>query len=399
MLRIIPLAAAIIHPFQTPPLFSEPATAPDEQTLRAYRAFESGRFTEAALEFEDLAHKRPGDPRLLYNAAVARYALQHHAHAVRYLDRYLASPHTTELREEAEAQRAAARLGTATAQLRLRVEGATSLRLDASFAPESPADLRPPLQWELDARRPVELALDPGTWKLRLTCPDRPVSSDTPLVVREGAQTSLELHLDCRPAPPPPPPRNQALALALGVVGGSIALGGALLGGVSLHRRNEVLRTAQDAGEGCEICWSDTVRVMRRASAGLALVGVGAGLVAGMSSIPAPERARRPLAWAGLGLGGLFGALGLVGHALALDAFNDRCDPGAASFPACFRDAPPLKSTLNLYTVSDFGLGFGLGLVTASTLSLTLVRDPRRQRAHAAPWIRGGAGVLVSVPF
>ncbi|MFY0539701.1 hypothetical protein [Nannocystis pusilla] len=65
------------------------ASSKEQRVAAAYQQFEKQRHVEAALEFEALWRDFK-EPRFLFNAAVTRYTARHYAHAVAYLNEYLA---------------------------------------------------------------------------------------------------------------------------------------------------------------------------------------------------------------------------------------------------------------------------------------------------------------------
>jgi hypothetical protein len=189
------------------------SSSKDERVAAAYQQFEKQRHVEAALEFEGLWRDYK-EPRFLFNAAVTRYTARHYAHAVAYLNEYLALAEVKGAdREEAKAQLVVAQREVTAVQVRVQSEGVSEEpRVTARFVSTLSSDLRPQLPVKLaqaGAVRSGAIELDPGTWVLRAEAPGaEPVEVE--IKVAMGAAKVAELSL--KPVPQGTAPQGQVEA-------------------------------------------------------------------------------------------------------------------------------------------------------------------------------------------
>lgn len=174
-----------------PPAASALAVDPDARAEEAAELYAQRKYAEAAQILEELwlgVH----EPRDLFNAGLARLAIGHRTHAIRYWEIYLAEPGIPEDgREQALARMKKAQAATTAALVRIAPSavadvGATVLltRVDD--------DSRPALSLELDPHAPEFSAggrtiyLDPGKWQLKISAPTYGTSTRD-LTIKPGA--------------------------------------------------------------------------------------------------------------------------------------------------------------------------------------------------------------------
>jgi hypothetical protein len=365
------------------------------------------RYAEAALEYEALFAEL-SEPGHLLQAARARAAAGHHAHAVAYLSRLLASGKLT----AADTQVAYGELQAAqrgVTPVTVRVELASDQRdaspwLTAQFVPHFASEQRPPLEFPLPPGagpvRVVMLQLDPGVWRLQV---DDPALAPVDVQVEVLAQPGDPVLLDLRPPPEDtglPPPQRRRL---IGVLGG---LGGAVLGvGVGLTVRGELAQFRPALSRpGCDdllTCRRSVASAASGRSTGAALIGAGAGmLVGGLTGMISDPRQRR-LAWIlELALGGA----GVVGGSFAVALAARGFDRENVTQGRPWGD-PTYVGTIDRradqHTIAAAGLGLGSGLAFSAAAGLLRTRvHYHRQRVRPALGVRpGGLALSISGAF
>lgn len=186
------------------------ASSKEQRVAAAYQQFEKQRHVEAALEFEGLWRDFK-EPRFLFNAAVTRYTARHYAHAVAYLNEYLALKEVKGAdREEAKAQLEVARREVTSVQVRVQAEGVSGEpTVTARWVSEFASDIRPELPVPLAASGTGQggvIQLDPGTWVLRAQAPGAE-PMEVQVKVAAGAAVSADLAL--KPVPQETGPGGQ----------------------------------------------------------------------------------------------------------------------------------------------------------------------------------------------
>ncbi|MCA9662558.1 MAG: hypothetical protein KC486_29730, partial [Myxococcales bacterium] len=277
----------------------EPAARGPQATReeQAFRLYQEGRFAEAALEFEAL-HADFSDPRYLYNAASSRFAVGHYAHAADYLARYLETPGlAADDRGDASGQLSAARGNLRP--LRIVVEGpAAGATIAVEHVAELASDIRPPLAVQgalSDAGGEATVALDPGTWRVRVHGAEG--AEITGEVAVQGGDATITLTLPAADDQAPVEASMRPYVLGFGVGGGGIAaLGLGLTVGTAV-RADRLL----SGGEACDAdpgaCRERFVRNLNARAWGTGLAGLGLGAVAGGLSGLIRDPRRRRMAW------------------------------------------------------------------------------------------------------
>lgn len=169
-----PAAASPASPPATPP----PAEVnPDDAAAeRAATLYSQRKYLEAAQILEELWH-RVHEPRDLFNAALARIALGHRAHAVHYWETYVKQAGIpNDGREQAISRRKKAE--AAIVAVNLRIAPAAVAEVGVTYTIErasvDPRDTRPPIVIPLEPNAPEftsggrTVYLDPGKWKLKV---------------------------------------------------------------------------------------------------------------------------------------------------------------------------------------------------------------------------------------
>lgn len=176
-LTLAPLHASAPAPSAGPAPVTPPAAAadPEARAEQAAALYGQGKYLEAAQLLEDL-WASVHEPRDLFNAGLARLALGHRAHAIRYWELYLQQPNIPEDgREQArsrikKAQMAAVGVIVKVAPSAVAEVGATLTLVRA----DAERDKRPELDFELAAHASEfssggkTIYLDPGKWQLKV---------------------------------------------------------------------------------------------------------------------------------------------------------------------------------------------------------------------------------------
>ncbi|MBA3544871.1 MAG: PEGA domain-containing protein [Nannocystis sp.] len=153
------------------PSASGDAEARAEQAASLYA---QRKYAEAAVVLEDL-WASIHEPRDLFNAALARLAVGHRAHAIRYWEIYLQQPNIpADGREQALGRIKKAQAASVAVNLRLAPAAVAEVGVHYTLTriPTDPKDARPPLKIELPAGAQEFSAggrtvyLDAGRWQL-----------------------------------------------------------------------------------------------------------------------------------------------------------------------------------------------------------------------------------------
>ena len=210
---ILTLATATAaEPAATPPT-SEPApttvsaSEADARAEQAANLYGQRKYLEAAQLLEDL-WAAVHEPRDLFNAGLARLALGHRAHAIRYWEIYLQQPGIPEDGREQAVSRSKKAQAAATGVL-VRLAPSSVAELGATLTltrVDDEKDRRPPLVFELPPHAPEftsggkTIHVDPGKWQLKISAPTYGTSTRD-LTIKPGAPGFvLEVALASDPA-------------------------------------------------------------------------------------------------------------------------------------------------------------------------------------------------------
>ncbi|MDC0721744.1 carboxypeptidase-like regulatory domain-containing protein [Nannocystis bainbridge] len=199
---ILTLATApAAEPAATPPT-SEPAPAPApaaataDAEARAEQAavlYGQKKYLEAAQIFEDL-WASVHEPRDLFNAGLARLALGHRAHAIRYWEIYLQQTGIpADGREQAQSRSKKAQAAATGVIVKIAPSAVAEFGATLTLTRvDDDKDQRPPLVYELPPRAPEFTAggktihVDPGKWELKISAPTYGTSTRD-LTIKPGA--------------------------------------------------------------------------------------------------------------------------------------------------------------------------------------------------------------------
>ncbi|MCY0989820.1 hypothetical protein OV203_21965 [Nannocystis sp. ILAH1] len=383
------------------------ASSKEQRVAAAYQQFEKQRHVEAALEFEALWRDFK-EPRFLFNAAVTRYTARHYAHAVAYLNEYLALAEVKGAdRDEAKAQLEVARREVSSVQVRVQANGvAGAPTVTARWVSELASDLRPQLPVAVapsGAAQSGVIQLDPGTWVVRAEAPGAE-PAEVQIKVAAGAPVTAELALKPLPketspeTPTKPGPDNSPLVRR---TAGFVALGdglGLAAVGIVVTAVGQATRFGPALKTDPMNCadWPTLVECSSKLRSGAELRGVGTGLVgAGLGLVAtAPiwfarnEKARR-VAWAvetGLGGAALIG--GIVGVVLSARGFNEANATPNATWQSV---SEGVKGPATTYAAATAITGFGVGVVTGAGLGLAFGLSRGKSSQYAKALRVGGA--------
>lgn len=152
------------------------ADDPEARAEQAAKLYSERKYVDAAVILEDLwvgVH----EPRDLFNAALARLAAGHRAHAIHYWETYLAIPGIpADGREQAQSRIKKTQAAAVAVGLKLAPAAVAEVGVAYTLqrVPPDPKDSRPPLLIELPANAPEftsggrTVYLDPGKWELKV---------------------------------------------------------------------------------------------------------------------------------------------------------------------------------------------------------------------------------------
>lgn len=382
------------------------ASSKEQRVAAAYQQFEKQRHVEAALEFEGLWRDFK-EPRFLFNAAVTRYTARHYAHAVAYLNEYLALQEVKGAdREEAKAQLEVARREVTSVQVRVQAEGVSGEpTVTARWVSEFASDIRPELPVPLAPSGTGQggvIQLDPGTWVVRAQAPGTE-PAEVQVKVAAGAPVSADLAL--KPVPQETGPKGQPspsevrgpkarriAGLAVVGDGAAVALVGVVVTAVG-HARDfgpalkadPMTCASWDQLRGCS---SDLREGAQLRGAGTGLLGAGLGLAGAGAIWFIREEKTRKLAWivqASVGGAALIG--GIVGVALSTRGFNDVNTSPTADWQSV---SEGVKGPATTYAVGAAITGLGVGLATGAGLGLGLGVSRGKSSQYAKALRLGG---------
>ena len=376
------------------------ATTPSAQgplarrTEQAFKLYTSGRFAEAALEFEAL-WADSGESRYLYNAASSRFAIGQFAHAADYLARYLETPGLApDDRGDASGQLAAARGHLVPVLFKVRgpAEGAS---LIIEHLPDLASDQRPPLRVRTqfdEEGGSGKIGLDPARWRLHLKTVDgREAVADVEIHAGSPAQVFLEIPKTI-PSQEPAPQQAQQMRLHLlgfGIGGGSLALAGLGLTVGSAIRADRLLAGNETCIQDLGTCRVRIVRSINARAWGSGFVGLGLGAAGGGLTGLIQDPRRRRIAWiAEAATGGVLLAAGtasLILGARWANEFSDPSDTSGDSFAAWSNTfAAEGAGGAGLHSVGGLLLGIGGGLSSSAVTAILLQRRSRKARRENA---------------
>lgn len=370
-----------------------PAGSPDAKEQRvaaAYQQFEKQRHVEAAIEFEALWRDYK-EARFLFNAAVTRYTARHYAHAVAYLNEYLALDEVKgQDRGEAEAQLQVARREVTSVRASVQAAGVTGeVRLSAQRVSELASDLRPPLPIALSPMVSGDLGgaieLDPGKWRLRAEAPGAE-PSEVEIEVVTGAPTTAELTIkpvvqETGPKEPVTTGRDvdtRKIAVASLAAGGGLAGIGIIVTAVghAVKFKPALAANSMDCSVRADLiaCSQALDRGLELRGAGAGLLGVGIGAAAGSVVWLVRQPQRRRLGWiveAGVGGAALIGGIvGMAVGAKGVNRFNAEFTTADEAMWAEIQGG--VKGPAAAHTASAAIFGIGAGLLTSAALGFGL---------------------------
>lgn len=268
-----------------------------ERRARAEQAYRAGRHAESARRYEELWDERR-DPADLFNAALSRYQLRHHAHVNAYLER-LPRPLDAARTEEVALLQSMVKEHVVRVPLEIASPQSVGapLRVDAVYRHATGAEERSPLHLEfsLADSRWTAVSLDAGSWTLTVVdARFEPTSVD--VHVRKTDTVPIRIPLRFREARP----RIRTFAGAWSIVGLAFAGTGAGLLIVSQPRWREALDRRVEECDGDYPLADCRQRLasaagLRGAGAGLLSTGLGAA-IGGLTAL-ATTRERRRAAW------------------------------------------------------------------------------------------------------
>lgn len=386
-----------------------PSGSEAERERKAREHFQRGRYQEAAQEFETLADAggiKATEHR--FNAAAARVALRHHAHAAAHLEGVLADPALPGPQQaQARALLAGIQRDLAAVPMifRLPRDVDTAIAVQAEFLPVYASDRRPVLARKMARdpfkkyRRETTMRLDAGAWQLRV---DDPRFTPATRRIEVPGDVTRPVTWDLQPLQDPRRARKFAAGFAGG--GGVLAITGVVVLAVG---QGQWSRTLASPVESCAdedgvypiaSCRAALGRAgsLRDVGAGLLGVGLG-GAVAGLTALMTKAPRRRRDAWIAEAV---LGAVSVVGGAIVAQR-------GRSTFQAVNSDSPELLAWTDpdyidgskrggrqaLLGAAWAGLGGGLvlGAVTgllADRAGRFHVRDGTRKlllRGHISP--------------
>ncbi len=374
--------------------------------------FDRRQYDAAARVFETLwAQQRLPDD--LHNAAAARFAAGHFAHAFAEYSTYLATlPPQAQNRAAVTSQLQAARNECQSLEVNLRTPDAhDAFEVVVTRVANAQTVARPPLPVVLrpatnNAEVPVhhgEIPLDPGLWQLEVRGPNGFVETQTVEITtsRQIVQIEAGTHSQA--------PKHAAIGLV--VYGGFAAVTGGALAGVGAARQGKARGEDSALPELPASLCADSPEAVRRqcqrgsllvqgigiSSTGFGLIGFGIGsLASGSTHWIARDRARRITQFSLLGVG----IASLAGGALGLGLSNLDDDLNELAAAQAWDTAPPRSyrgyAASSLFT----GLGAGLTVGTAVMLLLPKLTGKRPRTSQISPAIgRGFAGLHFNGSF
>lgn len=371
---ILALLLAVAAPGVTVPATAgAPPVAPGaELRADAREASQAGRHAEAAKSFESLwsQHKDPAD---LFDAASARLAAGHRAHAAAHLRVLLDQPALPPgRRAEAEAMLGAARAGLVpvTLDVWLVDEGTVRDAAVAEYEAGEGGGSRPLLEVSIagSGRRYTRvIELDPGDWQLL-------ANTTKPVTVRARAGHPVRIRLEVVPEDNESRRKKFSLGVAAfsapGLVAGSVLM---IFAPRGLGARGP-LDGDCDADNGVYPTATCRSHLRRHTS----LVGIGGGmfgwsagmLTGGLLGLLGDHRRRRTAWFSTLALGGAALVGGVVLTSLGARRFNEF--NGAANTSPWTDPAyqAGVSRGANMYLAGGPILGLGVGLLVSSIAGL-----------------------------
>jgi hypothetical protein len=365
----------------------EPAVPEDPRARRAADDLAAGHADAAARAFEAL-HAEVREPAYLLQAARARLAAGHRAHAIAYLSGLLAGKRLAAADVQvayALLQQAQQAVTPVTVRVHLPppLVGARELRLvaEVDLAAEAPRpSLAFPLPGGAEPVRMVMLQLDRGVWRLRVEHPGAaPASARVVVEARPGPAVQLDLRP--RGADVDDLPRQQRRRMAGVVTGLGVGLAAT---GMGLAAAGQVLRVepvlsrslgACTPDDGCRKALADAV-TFRNFGGTLLGAGVGAA-IGGLTGLIRDPRRRRA-AWAvELAIGGAGVIAGSFATSLSARGF-DRANTGPWG-DQTYVDTIDRRAWQHALASAGLGLGAGLAASAAIGMVRTRIYHARRR--------------------
>ncbi len=373
--EILALLLAVAVPGGTVPATAgAPPADPDaELRARAREASQAGRHAGAAEGFESLwsQHKDPAD---LFDAASARLAAGHHAHAAEHLRLLLDQPTLPPgRRAEAEALLRTARgeLVAVTLDVWLVDEGSAPDTAFAVYETGATGEYRPALSVSIagSGRRYTQvIELDPGVWQLFTP------NNSKLLTLRAHAGHPMRVRLEVPPEENAS--RRQKFAMGVAIYGApGLLIGGLLLafGPRGLGKRGRLADDC-DADNGVyptAKCRNDLGRHTLVAGIGGGVLGWSAGMITGgLLGLMRDHRRRRTAWFSTLALGGATLVGGVLVTSLGASRFkefNGAANTSTWTDPT-YQDG--VSRGARLYLAGAPILGLGVGLLVSSIAGL-----------------------------
>lgn len=378
----------------------------EERVAKATENYTNNRPVEAALGFEGLWKDYPAESDFLFNAAAARFAARHYAHAIAYTREYLAVKTLAPSdRKEAENQLTDALKQTVAVSVKVLVQGdaPSPVTLTAEHLARESGDVRPLLIFEVTPGVTTELQLDPGVWSLRAQAAEF-TGDERRVQLAAGRPSSAEVWLRPQvksvvpgPAPqgPKPPPEVPAgtvrgMKLGFGIGGGVIAAAGTatlIAGAVGVGDQKDC---AHEQGQ------SDCVNAFARGlvirDAGTLGLGLGLGLVAGgLPWLSTRARLRRNV-WIGEAVvGGLGFITGLILMPSAVKSFRQDNTTAVSDWASHYDKYHQSVG----HAASTTLVGFGAGALLSAAVGLIVQHRALHGVRVSAAVGAGQAGAVV----
>lgn len=167
-----------------------PSANPEARAEQAAALYQQRKYAEAAQILEDL-WAQVHEPRDLFNAGLARLALGHRAHAIRYWELYLQQPQIPEDGRQQALERIKKAQAAATGII-VRPAPAALAEIGVTLAVTRVDERRPDLTIDLPPHATEfssggrTLYLDPGKWQLKVSAPAY-VTSTRDIQLKPGA--------------------------------------------------------------------------------------------------------------------------------------------------------------------------------------------------------------------
>jgi len=356
--------------------------------------FLAERFDQAARGFEALWEKYQRLPDL-YAAGLARYRLEHNAHAIDYWEHFLDLATTTGLEdpkvERTKPQLDDARDRVSPQQLIIEAPGPPT---SAVIVLQSEDETRPPLTREIEigeGENTIPLKLDRGSWEISVNIDGRTESvqiqlpSNFPAILVFSEQTIL------------PSPIRKRLSLGLSIPGLTLAGAGAGILFITQYGRYKRAKNPT-CDNTLRDCAEEFQASLRLRDLGAHAMGGGAGfLLSGLTTLASKAKSRR-LAWiTQIAIGGSFAAAGTTLYftlkkktttllKVTCNEEDTYCErPKIGDSESTVWDSKYVKALSQrgrVHLANSILLGTGAGLLTGATIGLLVQRPYLRKQTR-----------------